>query len=111
MPNSLIVAFVDITVTRVSSASRFVRHRNQSSNKDRISFAHLSMSRLPSPPPAVRYRAARLVLRAYPAQPGPDWALPLYRQYLCLGRDEYLTEYLAAEGSLDRAVMTALLKR
>ncbi|KAF0287037.1 Spatacsin [Amphibalanus amphitrite] len=56
------------------------------------------------------YRAARLVLRAYPERPA-DWSQLLYRQYLCLGRDEYLTEYLQAEGHLDHSVVTGILKR
>ncbi|XP_043243964.1 uncharacterized protein LOC122392764 [Amphibalanus amphitrite] len=56
------------------------------------------------------YRAARLVLRAYPDRPA-DWSQLLYRQYLCLGRDEYLTEYLQAEGHLDHSVIAGILKR
>ncbi|KAF0295068.1 Spatacsin [Amphibalanus amphitrite] len=56
------------------------------------------------------YRAARLVLRAYPERPA-DWSQLLYRQYLCLGRDEYLTEYLQAEGQLDHSVIAGILKR
>ncbi|XP_037074403.1 spatacsin-like [Pollicipes pollicipes] len=71
--------------------------------RSREQLHELLLDELPCP-------AARLVLGAYPDQP-VDWSLLLHRQYLCLGRDQYLTDYLAAERHMDETVTAALLKR